>query len=170
MATETTTPFTPKVRVLRLLPTMVMALALPCAAASGQQAASRLIGTWRLVEFCTVDRPGDTTSSLGRHPIGFYIYDAAGNMSLQAMRATPLAAFTKDSVALSGMAEVRRSYYGYFGTYTVTSDSTLVHHVRGGTIPSYIGTDQRRNFGFRRDTLSLSEHEPWGCRQLVRAR
>mgnify|MGYP000879996074 FL=1 len=170
MATETTTPFTPKVRVLRLLPTMVMALALPCAAASGQQAASRLIGTWRLVEFCTVDRPGDTTYSLGRHPIGFYIYDAAGNMSLQAMRATPLAAFTKDSVALSGMAEVRRSYYGYFGTYTVTSDSTLVHHVRGGTIPSYIGTDQRRNFRFRGDTLSLSEHEPWGCRQLVRAR
>ena len=156
--------------MLRLLLVLAVALALPAAPANGQQAGRRLIGTWRLVEFCNVDHPGDTTYSLGRRPIGYFMYDAAGNVSIQAMRAAPFVAFTKDSVPLSGMAELRTSYFGYFGTYTVTSDSTVVHHVRGGTIPSYVGTDQRRNFRFRGDTLSISADEPWGCRKLVRER
>ena len=135
-----------------------------------QRPVSRLVGTWRLVEFCNVDRPGDTTYALGRRPIGFFMYDAAGNVSIQAMRAAPPKAFTSDSVPFSGMAELRTSYFGYFGSYTVTSDSTVVHHVRGGTIPAYIGTDQRRNFRFRGDTLSIGDREPRSCRKLVRVR
>ena len=154
----------------RLIPAVVFVLTLASAPADGQQPARRLIGTWRLIEFCNVDRPGDTTYSLGRRPIGYFMYDAAGNVSIQAMRAAPSGAFTKDSVPLGGMAELRASYFGYFGTYTVLSDSTVVHHVRGGTIPSYVGTDQRRNFRFRGDTLSISADETWGCRKLVRER
>jgi hypothetical protein len=157
-----------KVIVPRFILAVSVALTLTSAPADGQQAAQRLIGTWRLIEFCNVDSPGDTTYSLGRRPIGYFMYDAAGNVSIQAMRAAPSAAFNSDSIPLRGMAELRASYFGYFGTYTVTSDSTVVHHVRGGTIPSYIGTDQRRNFRFRGDTLSISADEPWGCRQLVR--
>ena len=148
----------------------MVALALASVPADAQRPVSRLIGTWRLIEFCNVDSPGDTTYSLGRRPIGFFMYDAAGNVSIQAMRSAPSGAFTKDSVPLGGMAELRTSYFGYFGSYTITSDSTVVHHVRGGTIPSYIGTDQRRNFRFRGDTLSISGDEPWSCRKLVRAR
>jgi hypothetical protein len=137
---------------------------------AAQGPASRLVGTWRLVEFCNVDSPGDTTYSLGRGPIGFFVYDAAGNLSIQAMRAMPARFFTQDSVPFGGMAELRTSYFGYFGSYTITSDSTVVHHVRGGTIPSYNGTDQRRNFRLRGDTLSISGDEPWSCRKLVRER
>jgi len=156
--------------MLRLFLVFAVALAFTSLPAGGQRPARRLIGTWRLIEFCNVDRPGDTTYSLGRRPIGYFMYDAAGNVSIQAMRAAPSGAFTKDSVSLRGMAELRTSYFGYFGTYTVTSDSTVVHHVRGGTIPSYVGTDQRRNFRLRGDTLSISGGEPWGCRKLVRER
>lgn len=87
---------------------------------------------------------------------------------MQPMRAAPSDAFTKDSAPLSGMAELRNSCFGYFEPYAVTSDSTGVHHVRGGTIPSYVGTDQQRNFRFRGDTLSISADEPWGSRALVR--
>jgi hypothetical protein len=115
-----------------------------------------------------VDGAGDTTYTLGRGPIGFFIYDPAGNLSIQAMRAAPSGAFRSDSIPLAGMAELRSSYFGYFGTYTVTSDSTVIHHVTGGTIPSYIGTDQRRNYRFRGDTLSISADEPFSCRKLVR--
>jgi len=160
----------PDQTMLSLLKLSVLAACLSGGALAAQQPVSRLVGTWRLVEFCNVDRPGDTTYSLGRRPIGFFIYDAAGNLSIQAMRAAPSGAFTKDSVALAGMAELRTSYFGYFGSYTITSDSTVVHHVQGGTIPAYIGTDQRRNFRFRGDTLSISGDEPWSCRQLVRER
>ena len=149
------------------LPISICATPLALAA---QNPASRLVGTWRVVEFCNVDRPGDTTYTLGREPIGYFIYDPTGKLSIQAMRAKPTGAFTKDSVPLKGMAEVRESYFGYFGTYTVTSDSTVVHHVTGGSLPSYIGTDQPRNYRFHGDTLSIGGRDPWACRKLVKVR
>ncbi len=156
--------------MIRSLCSVTLALACSGTAVAAQAPVPRLVGTWRLVEFCNVEASGDTTYSLGRGPIGFFVYDAAGNLSIQAMRAAPPRAFLQDSVPFRGMAELRESYFGYFGTYTITSDSTVVHHVRGGTIPSYIGTDQRRNYRFRGDTLSVSGDEPWSCRKLVRAR
>jgi Lipocalin-like domain len=149
---------------------LLLALCSTPGALAAQGTAPRLVGTWRLVEFCNVDRPGDTTYTLGRRPIGFFIYDPAGNLSIQAMRAAPSGAFTSDSVPLAGMAELRTSYFGYFGSYTITSDSTVIHHVAGGTIPSYVGTDQRRNYWIRADTLSIGGGDPWSCRKLVRVR
>jgi len=154
--------------VLNASKLVFLALCLSSRTLAAQQPVPRLVGTWRLVEFCNVDTPGDTTYSLGRRPIGFFIYDRAGNLSIQAMRAAPSGAFLRDSVPLIGMAELRTSYFGYFGTYTITSDSTVVHHVTGGTIPGYIGTDQRRNYRMRGDTLSIGGGEPWSCRKLVR--
>lgn len=135
-----------------------------------QQGRSRLVGTWRVVEFCNVDRPGDTTYTLGKQPIGFFIYDPAGNLTIQAMRTPAAGAFTRDSVPLAGMTELRQSYFGYFGTYTITSDTTVVHHVKGGTIPSYIDTDQHRDYRIRGDTLSIGVGVLPSCRRLIRVR
>lgn len=56
-----------------LLATLIVVLA-PHAVAA-QQASTRLVGTRRIVEFCDVDTPGDTTYRLDRRPIGFFIYD-----------------------------------------------------------------------------------------------
>lgn len=156
--------------MLKLLRLSLSAALLLGGTLSAQRPSSRLVGTWRVVEFCNVDQPGDTTYSLGRGPVGIFVYDPAGRLSIQAMRASPSGAFMKDSVPLAGMAELRTSYFGYFGSYTITSDSTVVHHVIGGTIPSYIGTDQHRTYRFRGDTLSISGSEPWSCRKLVRDR
>ncbi len=149
---------------------LVVALFLSSAALGAQKAPSPLVGTWRVVEFCTVEHPGDTTYTLGRNPVGYFMYDRAGQLMIQAMRTPSSGAFAKDSVALAGMAEVRESYFGYFGTYTITSDSTVIHHVRGGTIPSYVGTDQLRAYRIRGDTLSISGSEPPACRRLIRVR
>lgn len=156
--------------MIRITLLAVLALALAPRALMAQQARSRLIGTWRIVEFCNVDTPGDTTYSLGRRPIGFFMYDAAGDLMIQAMRTPHAGAFARDSVPLAGMAEVRGSYFGYFGTYTVTSDSTVVHHVTGGTIPDYVGTDQRRDYRIRGDTLSIGVGPVPACRRLIRVR
>lgn len=146
------------------------ALVLVAGALDAQQAPSRLVGTWRVVEFCNVSAAGDTTHPLGRSPIGFFIYDPAGTLMIQAMR-TPIAgAFAADSVPLAGMAEVLDSYFGYFGRYTVTSDSTVIHHVTGGTLPSYVGTDQQRDYRIRGDTLSIGASPVPACRRLVRVR
>ena len=82
------------------------------------------------------------------------------NLSIRAMRAVPSAAFTRDLVPFGGVAELRSSYVGYFGTHVIAADSTVVHRVTCGTIPSYVGTDQRRNYRFRGDTLSINADEP----------
>jgi hypothetical protein len=148
----------------------LLALVLVADAARGQPPASRLIGTWRVVEFCNIDTPGDTTYPLGRHPIGFFVYDPAGNLLIQAMRTPPSGAFLQDSAPLAGMVELRNSYFGYFGTYTITSDTTVIHRVAGGTIPDYIGTDQRRHYRIRGDTLSIGAGSPPACRRLIRVR
>jgi hypothetical protein len=68
-----------------------------------------------------------------------------------------------------------KGYFGYFGSYTITSDTTVIHHVSGGTIPSYIGTDQRRWYRIRAggvngpDTLSIGgNYASLSCRKLIR--
>ena len=150
--------------------TAVLLCLLTSVPAAAQQPRPALVGTWRLVEFCNVDTPGDTTYSLGRRPIGFFMYDPAGNLTIQAMRTPPDGAFMRDTVPLAGMAELRQSYFGYFGRYTITSDTTVVHHVTGGTIPDYIGTDQRRDYRIRGDTLAIGVAPLPSCRRLIRVR
>jgi hypothetical protein len=46
----------------------------------------------------------------------------------------------------------------------------VVHHVTGGTIPSYIGTDQLRDSRIRGDTLSIGTGGLRSCRRLIRVR
>jgi hypothetical protein len=71
-------------------------------------------------------------------------------------------------VHLGSLGELRPFYFGYFGTYTILSDSTVVHHVQGGTLPDYIGTDQFRTYHIRGDTLSIGAPS-FPCRVLIRA-
>ncbi len=156
--------------MLRALLIASLTLCVALAPVSAQKAAPRLVGAWRVVEFCDVAAPGDTTYPLGTRPIGLFIYDPSGSLTIQAMRTPRRAAFAADSVPFSGMAELRESYFGYFGTYTITSDSTVVHHVIGGTIPDYVGTDQPRHYRIRGDTLSISGDAPPSCRRLIRVR
>jgi hypothetical protein len=163
-------PSSPAPAVIRLTLAVITSLFVLSGSAHAQPSKPTLIGTWRVVDFCNVNTPGDTMYSLGRTPVGVFIYDPNGNLSIQAMRTPVAGAFAKDSVPFSGMAELRNAYFGYFGTYTITSDSTVVHHVVGGTIPDYIGTDQRRDYRIRGDTLSIGVGEKLSCRRLIRVR
>lgn len=158
------------IHMLRALLTASLALCVASETVSAQKAAPRLVGAWRVVEFCDIIAPGDTTYPVGTRPIGLFVYDPSGSLTIQAMRTPRRAAFAADSVPLSGMAALRESYFGYFGTYTITSDSTVVHHVIGGTIPDYVGTDQRRDYRIRGDTLSIGVGVPPSCRRLIRVR
>ncbi len=154
----------------RLLRGSIPLLGLAAGTAGAQGARPALVGTWRIEAFCDVSARGDTTYALGRQPVGYFVYDAAGTLTIHAMRTPPAGAFVRDSVPISGMRELRNSYFGYFGRYTITSDTTVVHHVQGGTIPEYIGTDQPRTYRIRGDTLSIGSPPVPGCRRLIRVR
>ena len=147
------------------------------AAARPTVARQSLIGVWRVLQFCNVDSAGVETNPFGEAPNGVFVYAPTGQLSLHAMRTPPTPPFAAGDDAPTN-AERRAmldGYFGYFGTYTITSDSTVIHHVAGGTIPSYIGTDQPRHYRIRAggpnapDTLSIGgNYLALRCRKLVR--
>ena len=134
-----------------------------------QTTSNALVGTWRVVRFCDRDSAGVMGEPLGPKPIGYFIYTTTGQLSIHAMRTPPTGPVAGDSVRLRNLGELRPFYFSYFGTYTITSDTTVIHHVQGGTFPEYIGTDQRRDYRIRGDTLSIGA-PLFPCRVLVRVR
>jgi hypothetical protein len=98
-----------------------------------------------------------------------FVYTPTGQLSIQAMRTPPSGPLAGEPVRLRSLDELRSFYFGYFGTYSILSDSTVVHHVLGGTFPDYIGTDQPRRYNIRGDTLSIGA-PLFLCRVLIRAK
>ena len=132
---------------------------------------SSLVGVWRVVKFCRDDPTGRLYDPYGPNPTGLFIYAPTGELSIQMMRTPPVAPFAAgdDHATDAERKQLLDSYLGYYGTYTVTSDSTVVHHVVGGTIPSYTGTDQERVYRIRGDTLTIGGNRvTWPCRVLLR--
>lgn len=134
-----------------------------------QTSSNSLVGTWRVVRFCDQDSAGVVSEPMGPKPIGYFIYTPTGQLSIHAMQTPPTGPVAGDTVWLRNLAELRPYYFSYFGTYTITSDTTVTHHVQGGTFPDYIGTDQHRGYRIRRDTLSIGA-PPFPCRVLIRVR
>lgn len=57
---------------------------------------------------------------------------------------------------------------GYFGRYSVDVDAgEVIHHVEGGTILHFIGTDQPRPFVLKGDSLLIGKPGAWE-RALIR--
>jgi len=138
-------------------------------ASAEPQGSARLVGTWRVVRFCDRDSTGSLEDPLGPNPIGYFVYTSTGQLSIQVMRTPPAGPLTGAPVQLPSLGALRPYYFGYFGIYTITSDSTVVHHVQGGTLPNYIGTDQLRTYHIRGDTLSIGAPS-FPCRVLIRVR
>ena len=134
---------------------------------------SSLVGVWRVVKFCRDDPSGRLYEPYGPNPTGLFVYAPTGQLSIQMMRTPPVGPFAAgdDRPTDAERGQLFSSYLGYYGTYTVTSDSTVVHHVVGGTIPSYTGTDQERVYRIRGDTLTIGGNRvTWPCRLLLRVK
>lgn len=128
--------------------------------APAKPAASKLIGTWKLVSIEERDADGKLVVPLdyGPEPVGLLMYDATGHMAAQAMR-RGRARLPSDDVHVAPPEQVKAAftgYNGYFGTYEVIeSEGIVIHHVEGAMIPNWEGGDQRRKFTLSGDTLIL---------------
>ncbi len=119
-------------------------------------------GTWKLVsaEFRRPD--GDIIYSYGKHPVGVFMYDANGTMSVQIMR-SDRPAFASGDLWISSREELKAAlegYVAYFGTYEVDEEEAVVtHRIEGSWFPNWVGTEQKRFFEFSGDRLILRTPE-----------
>ncbi len=127
-----------------------------------------LTGTWRLVSYRLISAEGDTTYPFGETPEGQIIYtgtgDGTGEMSAHLMYPGAEPGDLSGLDATEIFARVSRTYIAYYGTYTVDGAAgTVTHHVRGSLRPTWVGTDQVREFELLGgDRLSLTASTPRG--------
>ena len=130
-----------------------------------------LVGVWEVRKFCADDSTGRLYEPYGPNPTGLFVYTPSGHLSLHIMRTPAVRPFAggDHNPTEAERRALLASYMGYFGSYTITSDSTVIHHVQGGTLPSYIGTDQPRVYRIRGDSLTIGGSQlTWPCRVLLR--
>ncbi len=126
---------------------------------------NKLVGTWRLVEFADLDSATSTwANAYGKNPKGYFTYTKNGIVNLNICSETPLK-ISQDSAKnynINLLKWVDNNSVGYFGTYSVDFTKSIVtHHVKGGSMPWYIDTDQPRQFILRGDTLIIGDSKTW---------
>lgn len=116
-------------------------------------------GCWQMVEAWNVNdltKPEDKTYPWGNPPLGYWVYDPAGNVSVQISINPPLSNMTNDNwwdltsqSVNQGMVQSFDNYMAYFGTYTVDYQTGIVTaNVTTDVLRAYTGTPQPRNFKF----------------------
>jgi hypothetical protein len=124
---------------------------------------ARLIGAWDLVSLFEVGSEGKTDPSPG--DIGKLIYSADGHVSAQIVRKN-LSPFESDDWRRASEAEsveAWKSYFGYFGTYSVdAARQVITHRIEGASFPNLVGTDQLRHYHFEGSQLILDADAAWG--------
>ncbi len=127
-----------------------------------------LIGTWRVSEFADLDKNGEWQYRFGKHPRGYFVYDASGHVHIQIMKVPPLAPFPEANIfegtppSAEHALAAYSAYVAYFGTYSVDAKNQVVtHHVEGSLAPEFTGTDQSRPFKLENDTLEIGDSKNW---------
>lgn len=133
---------------------------------------NKLVGTWQLIEYSDLDSiTGEWKYKYGKNPKGYFTYTKTNIVNLNITTETPFK-FSMDSakhVQMNYYEMIQKNSLGYFGTYTVDWEKSIVtHHVNGGSLPWYIDTDQPRPFTIKGDTVIIGDNKTWR-RVLVRA-
>jgi hypothetical protein len=155
---------------------MVLVGGLLISVAASAQSTSSIVGTWKLVKYEDHGPDGTVRRPYGDNPLGYFVYDPTGHLSIHIMRTPALAPFDGMREGTGDLARYREAflaYVAYFGTYTVdAAKSTVTHHVEGSLRPDYTGTDQVRPFRIEGDRLiiEIRQGQQYLRRELVRVK
>ena len=117
-----------------------------------------LTGTWALVATGWRRADGRHANPFGEGAVGILIYDAAGHMSAQVMRAARPPSPEAHAGLDTAMASAVPGYIAYFGDYLVDEGAaTVTHTVVGATMPAWVGTEVTRGFYIEGDELTLTD-------------
>lgn len=136
-----------------------------------------LVGTWKLVDFQSLDPNKKTGYPFGKNPIGTLVYTQSGYMSVALMSSDrkQFGLSTEQMQELRNSAsglnlllnlfkyikiasiylQAARTYLSYSGTYDVV-DNKVIHRVEVALIPDWTGTDLERIIESCGDRLVLS--------------
>jgi hypothetical protein len=124
-----------------------------------------IVGSWQMIEAWDMNDPGKPGKSYpwGKPPLGYWVYDAAGNVSVQISINPPLPLvdapwWTMGGSAVDDMLASFNNYLAYFGTYTVDYEGgTVTHNVVTDVLRQYTGTAQARPFKIVRGELLIGD-------------
>jgi len=149
-----------KIRQLIILLTVISVSCSPDKKETNERNKNKLVGTWKLIEYSDYDTiTNKWTHPYGDHPKGYFTYTKSGIVNLNGSAEKPLVIPTDSEYTKPlTLGAVLDNAFGYFGTYTIDSlNSIVTHHVKGGSVINYIGTDQHRQFIFKGDTLLIGD-------------
>ena len=129
------------------------------AAAASSTERKKFIGVWRLVSgVAKHEVTGAVRYPWGEKPVGRLSYDEAGRVFAQLMNpgrrsiggaANRGAASAIGTASAEEMREMLTGFNAYFGTFDIDEPSkTVIHRLQSALIPSWVGTDQRRQYEF----------------------
>lgn len=157
---ENLVPREMKITTVLLLLTILSVCSCNSVKKENERNKNTLVGTWRLIEYTDYDTVTHKwIHPYGEHPKGYFTYTNSGIVNLNGSAEKPLA-ISVDSMYTKpiSLGAVLDNAFGYFGTYTIDSIHSIVtHHVKGGSVIDYIGTDQHRQFILNGDTLLLGD-------------
>jgi Lipocalin-like domain len=131
----------------------------------GPAKTNSIVGCWMMVEAWDRDDPGKPGKSYpwGNPPLGYWVYDSAGNVSVQISVNPPLSNlgdgwWTASPAPVGEMVNSFNNYLAYFGTYTVDAKSgTVTHKVTTDVLRVYTGTAQPRPFAIVNGELHIGD-------------
>jgi hypothetical protein len=133
-----------------------------------------IVGSWKMVEAWNINSPGQPkTYPWGNPPLGYWVYDSAGNVSVQISINPPLPLidvtdpswWTLGPIVQQGMLDSFNNYMAYFGTYTVDYVSnTVTHNVTTDVLRAYTGTVQPRPFQLTGNELIIGDQQTYSRR------
>ncbi|HWW62646.1 MAG TPA: lipocalin-like domain-containing protein [Thermoanaerobaculia bacterium] len=137
--------------------------------------ADTVVGCWQMVEAWNKDTPtSPPTYPWGNPPLGYWVFDPAGNASVMISINPPLSNLSPPANgwwSISIREEMAASFsntFAYFGTYTVdTAGSTININVVADVLRQYNGTVQPRPYKLEGDYLSVGDLKTW-LRKLKR--
>ncbi len=91
----------------------------------------RLLGGWRLVSALT---NGKVNPERGAKPTGLIFYDASGWMSVNIQGDHPAIELAGETPSPAESHAALRTYWAYFGTYSVDEQAKTVTHHRTGSV------------------------------------
>ncbi len=115
-------------------------------------------GSWRLISSEGHGADGRVVYDQGKHPVGRVMFDASGRMSIHLTNPDRSNFASGDFLrpTQEECLEAFKSYFGYFGSYTLDEKArTVTFHVEGAAYPNYVGTDQVRYYTIEGERLIL---------------